>query len=487
MRAEYLAVESYLSAPFGHPRPVSARTTAAADARASGAADARERIRTAEHVGPTSGLAPGFAQANLVILAEADALDFLRFCVRNPKPCPLLEVTDTGFDPPDDPRSERRPAHRSPALPRVPRRRTRRRTDRRRVRTGATIWWLSCSAVRSPSNGLWPPPDCRLAHQDQGVNVPMYVTNRRCVAAGPFEGPLVVSMRPFAPRRHPCCRRDLVAVPDDARRARARRRSRRAGHHGSRARPTSAIRCTSTSGEVPVFWACGVTPQAVVLEARPPLAIFHAPGHMFITDRPHAEFDSRGDSAMTVHDEQLTPRSRCIAMCEKRCAARRSATPSSGSTSRSTAFWPPIIADKFFPSGNDTVALLNTFAIFAAAFFMRPLGGFFFGPLADRIGRQRVLAIVILLMSASTFAIGLVPELRLHRRGRPTDTSASSLPARLFGGRRVRQRCVLPGRVCARQAPWLRRLVPGVVGGRGLPAGFDHRHRACRRCSPRTR
>jgi len=68
------------------------------------------------------------------------------------------------------------------------------------------------------------------------------------------------------------------------------------------------------------------------------------------------------------------------------------------------------IAGKFFPSGNDTVALLNTFAIFAAAFFMRPLGGFFFGPLADRIGRQRVLAIVILLMSGSTFAIGLVPS-----------------------------------------------------------------------------
>ncbi len=68
------------------------------------------------------------------------------------------------------------------------------------------------------------------------------------------------------------------------------------------------------------------------------------------------------------------------------------------------------IADKFFPSGNDTVALLNTFAIFAAAFFMRPLGGFFFGPLADRIGRQRVLAIVILLMSFSTCAIGFVPS-----------------------------------------------------------------------------
>jgi MFS transporter, MHS family, proline/betaine transporter len=68
------------------------------------------------------------------------------------------------------------------------------------------------------------------------------------------------------------------------------------------------------------------------------------------------------------------------------------------------------IAEKFFPPGDETAALLNTFAIFAAAFFMRPLGGFFFGPLGDRIGRQRVLALVILLMSASTFAIGLVPS-----------------------------------------------------------------------------
>ncbi|MDG4668595.1 MFS transporter [Mycobacterium sp. 236(2023)] len=68
------------------------------------------------------------------------------------------------------------------------------------------------------------------------------------------------------------------------------------------------------------------------------------------------------------------------------------------------------IAEKFFPPGDETAALLNTFAIFAAAFFMRPLGGFFFGPLGDRIGRQKVLAIVILLMSASTLAIGLVPS-----------------------------------------------------------------------------
>src|SRR5690242_9845334 len=72
-------------------------------------------------------------------------------------------------------------------------------------------------------------------------------------------------------------------------------------------------------------------------------------------------------------------------------------------------FLATFIAANFFPAGNETAALLNTFAIFAAAFFMRPLGGFVFGPIGDRIGRQRVLAVVILLMSGSTLAIGLLP------------------------------------------------------------------------------
>lgn len=113
---------------------------------------------------------------------------------------------------------------------------------------------------------------------------------------------------------------------------------------------------------------------------------------------------------MTVHDEQVSQRG--TEASDTRRAVR-------GAAIGNTVEWfdfaiysvlATYIADKFFPSGNDTVALLNTFAIFAAAFFMRPIGGFFFGPLADRIGRQRVLAIVILLMSGSTFAIGLVPS-----------------------------------------------------------------------------
>ena len=102
------------------------------DVAESDLADARSRIRIGQHTGPTSGLASGFAQANLVILPpRLMRSTSLRFCVRNPKPCPLLEVTDTGSPNPDDAFTRRRPAHRSPALPRVRRRRARRRADRR--------------------------------------------------------------------------------------------------------------------------------------------------------------------------------------------------------------------------------------------------------------------------------------------------------------------------------------------------------------------
>src|SRR6478672_3723370 len=112
---------------------------------------------------------------------------------------------------------------------------------------------------------------------------------------------------------------------------------------------------------------------------------------------------------MTIHDAQER---RHVGPAEIRKAVRGAAI---GNTVEwydfaIYGFLATFIAHKFFPSGDETAALLSTFAVFAAAFFMRPLGGFFFGPLGDRIGRQRVLAIVILLMSLSTFAIGLVPS-----------------------------------------------------------------------------
>ena len=131
-----------------------------------------------------------------------------------------------------------------------------------------------------------------LAHQRQGVNVPMYVTDRRCVGAGPFEGPLVVSMRPFAPDGRRACGRDLVAASRRCTADRSISAIPRALGITDLDAPDFGDPVNITNGAVPVFWACGVTPQAVVIEAKPSLAIFHAPGHMFITDRPHAEFDS---------------------------------------------------------------------------------------------------------------------------------------------------------------------------------------------------
>ena len=250
---------------------------------------ARARIRTGHCVGPTSGLAPGFAQANLVVLPADYALDFARFCVRNPKPCPLLEVTDTGSP---------RPMTLAPDADL--------RTDLPRYRvfvdgelvdepTDATRYWrddfvsflLGCSFTFEWALAAAGLP---LAHLLQGVNVPMYVTIRRCVGAGPFEGPLVVSMRPFAPTdiprtvevsaRFPAMHGGPVHVGDPA-----------AIGITDLAAPDFGDPVQMRPGEVPVFWACGVTPQAVALEARPSLAIFHAPGHMFITDRPHLAFD----------------------------------------------------------------------------------------------------------------------------------------------------------------------------------------------------
>ena len=147
---------------------------------------ARARIRSGDHVGPTSGLAPGFAQANLVVLPAEDALDFVRFCVRNPKPCPLLEVTDTGSPRPTTlaPDADLRTD--------LPRYRVFRAGEFADEPTDVTRYWrddlvgflLGCSFTFEWALAAAGLP---LAHQIQGANVPMYVTNRRCVSAGRFE------------------------------------------------------------------------------------------------------------------------------------------------------------------------------------------------------------------------------------------------------------------------------------------------------------
>lgn len=254
------------------------------------AAADRTRIRAGDHTGPTSGLAPGFAQANLVVLPADAALDFLRFCVRNPKPCPLLEVTDTGSP---HPLSLAVDADLRTDLPRYRVFHDGQLVDEptdiaRHWRDDLVSFLLGCSFTFEWALSAANLP---VAHQEQGVNVPMYITDRRCNPAGPFDGPLVVSMRPFPPgvinrviditARFPAMHGAPVHIGDPAELG-----------IGDLSTPDFGDAVRIGADEVPVFWACGVTPQAVAIQARPPLAIFHAPGHMFITDQRHVDFDN---------------------------------------------------------------------------------------------------------------------------------------------------------------------------------------------------
>jgi uncharacterized protein YcsI (UPF0317 family) len=128
----------------------------------------------------------------------------------------------------------------------------------------------------------------RIRHQDLGVNVPMFITNRPCKASGIFRGPLVVSMRPVPQQqvvraiqvtsRFPAVHGAPVHVGDPA-----------ALGITDLQHPDFGDAVPVAPDEVPVFWACGVTPQAVVMQAKPELVLTHAPGHMLITDRRESD------------------------------------------------------------------------------------------------------------------------------------------------------------------------------------------------------
>lgn len=251
--------------------------------------EARARVRSGDHTGPTGSLAPGYAQANLVALPQEHAFDFLKFCVRNPKPCPVLEVTDAGSP---------EPAVTAPGADLrtdLPRYRVYERGELVEEPSDLLAHWrgdlvsflLGCSFTFERAllaAGL------RIAHLDQGRNVPMYVTNRECVPAVPFSGPMVVSMRPYRPEevpeavsvtaRYPAMHGAPVHVGDPE----------ALGVSGLGA-PKYGDAIELSEGEMPVFWACGVTPQAVAASTRLPFMITHSPGHMFVTDRRNAEYE----------------------------------------------------------------------------------------------------------------------------------------------------------------------------------------------------
>lgn len=242
----------------------------------------REKIRAGALTTQTSGMCLGYAQANLAVLPKALAYDFLLFTQRNPKPCPILEVSDVG-----DPflKTIAKGCNIASDIPKYRVYRNGELTEETENvehlwRDDLVAFLIGCS-FSFESELLEAGVSVR--HIEEGKNVPMYKTNIPCVPADVFSGNMVVSMRPLPydqvvkavnitasmPRVHgtPVHIGDPAAI-------------------GIRdlSKPDFGDAVTVRPGETPVFWACGVTPQSIVMHSRPEFCITHAPGHMLITD-----------------------------------------------------------------------------------------------------------------------------------------------------------------------------------------------------------
>lgn len=246
----------------------------------------RHAARTGQLKGHTAGLARGRVQGNVAILPAALAADFHRFCLRNPKPCPIIGMSEPG----------------SPRLPElaadldirtdVPRYRVFRNGECVDEPYDISKYWrddlvafvLGCSFSFEAALLEAGVP---LRHVAEGKGVAMWRTSIQCTPAGPFKGPLVVSMRPMRPA--------------DAIRA-VQVTSRFPNVHGAPVhlgkpeligiadinRPDWGDSVGVREDEIPVFWACGVTPQAVVAATRPEFCITHYPGAMLVSDLHNA-------------------------------------------------------------------------------------------------------------------------------------------------------------------------------------------------------
>lgn len=244
--------------------------------------EVRALIRQGKLVRPTAGMAAGYTQANLVVLPRELAFDFLLFAQRNPKPCPVLDVTDPGAAEP------RLVAAGADLRYDIPKYRVYVKGELQEETLNLAAYWrndfvaflLGCSFTFEAAlleAGL------PVRHIEENCNVPMYITNIPCVPAGVFHGPMVVSMRPIpqsqvvravqVTSRFPAVHGAPVHIGDPA-----------AIGIKDLGKPDFGDPVTIKPHEVPVFWACGVTPQAVAMTVKPSIMITHAPGHMFICD-----------------------------------------------------------------------------------------------------------------------------------------------------------------------------------------------------------
>ena len=253
-------------------------------------AEVRAAIRRGEVDFPTAGMSRGYAQANLIILPPEYAADFEEFAKLNPFPCPVLEIIK-GEQPLTHAMGEG--GNICTDIPRY-------RIYRDGVWDGKTLtdvseYWkegyvgflIGCSF--SFEEALMA-AGIEVRHIATGRNVPMYKTNIQTVKAGPFEGPMMCSMRPMTPENAQKAYDITVKMPNV---------HGAPVHMGDAAevgvadvmKPDYGEAVDIYEGEIPVFWPCGVTPQAAVENAKPPIAITHAPGHMFITDIINSELN----------------------------------------------------------------------------------------------------------------------------------------------------------------------------------------------------
>ncbi len=261
-----------------------------ADPRSWTPAQVRAECRAGRWTRPTAGLARGTVQANLMVVPREAAFDFLLFCERNPKPCPLVEVLEPG-------QTEPACAPGADVRADLPRYRVYQGGQLAGEVADATSLWredmvaflIGCSFSFEEALEAAGVP---LRHVEQGCNVPMYRTTRSCAPAGRFSGPLVVSMRPVPADKVP------LAVQVTGRFERVHGAPVHVGAPealgiADLGKPDYGDPVELRPGELPVFWACGVTPQAVALASRLPFCITHAPGHMFVSDVANAALASR--------------------------------------------------------------------------------------------------------------------------------------------------------------------------------------------------
>jgi uncharacterized protein YcsI (UPF0317 family) len=241
----------------------------------------RQLIRSRTWTTPTSGAASGYLQANLVMLPAEAAFNFLLFCVRNPKPCPILDVLEPG-------QTEPIIAPGADLCTDLPRYKIFEngefKTDVEDAgdyfNANMVSFLLGCSF--SFENAMVA-AGLPIRNMEEGKNVSMYITNRPCLPAGPFSAPLVVTMRPMTPQQA------IRAVQVTTRFHLTHGAPIHLGDPreigiNNLDRPDFGDPVTIKPGEIPVFWACGVTSQLAATSAPLPRVITHAPGHMFVSD-----------------------------------------------------------------------------------------------------------------------------------------------------------------------------------------------------------